>query len=392
MKRPIFTPEKIERLAPHEVFVFGTKYHGEPDDEDTKNVLNRIGAVYDQSNGRELQTYTICTSPSSLETVGRYVDEFIKHAQKNTDNLFYVTRIGCGNGDFTDEQIAPLFKAALELSNVCLPESFVRVVSNPQLAESYKLREYGQVRTLTDMVKVLNNRNGYTSLEDLMVDFGAAMHKYSERGTVSQDALGVLGIVLKKNAADLFVENRLNIELLDRLLIEKDNVYSELEAVYNERSKVKLLGIIKYLNDKKRYTSWQAVIDDLTKLFENEYNVLSDSYHYPFYFFKSGLQNLWDVMTINSVLDNDLLEDAMHNDHIFKVNTFGLERVLEMNYRDDGPCHPEVFFPNEVGTGPVYVEMTDGVYMKSCGEGKGPRRTPNYYEGLLLDIVEGKGE
>ena len=63
-----------------------------------------------------------------VETIAPYVDEFISFAKKNPQKFFYVTRIGCGIAGFKDEQIAPLFKNALELENVCLPKSFVQVL------------------------------------------------------------------------------------------------------------------------------------------------------------------------------------------------------------------------------------------------------------------------
>ena len=38
---------------------------------------------------------------------------------------FLVTRIGCGIAGFRDEEIAPLFKDALCVSNIILPKEFV---------------------------------------------------------------------------------------------------------------------------------------------------------------------------------------------------------------------------------------------------------------------------
>ena len=38
--------------------------------------------------------------------------------------LFRVTRIGCGIAGFTNEEIAPLFKAAYEMENVSLPNGW----------------------------------------------------------------------------------------------------------------------------------------------------------------------------------------------------------------------------------------------------------------------------
>jgi len=43
---------------------------------------------------------------------------------------FYVTRIGCGIAGFRDEDIAPLFADAIDLYNVRLPESFVKVIQS----------------------------------------------------------------------------------------------------------------------------------------------------------------------------------------------------------------------------------------------------------------------
>ena len=63
-----------------------------------------------------------------VETIKPYVDDFIKLAREWDQNTFYVTRIGCGIAGFSDEEIAPLFADALELYNVRLPESFVKVI------------------------------------------------------------------------------------------------------------------------------------------------------------------------------------------------------------------------------------------------------------------------
>jgi hypothetical protein len=43
---------------------------------------------------------------------------------------FYVTRIGCGIAGFRDIDIAPTFINAIEVENILLPETFVRVVKS----------------------------------------------------------------------------------------------------------------------------------------------------------------------------------------------------------------------------------------------------------------------
>lgn len=57
-----------------------------------------------------------------------YVDEFTGYAKEHPEMTFLVTRIGCGIAGFRDEQMAPLFADALELPNVVLPKSLVKVI------------------------------------------------------------------------------------------------------------------------------------------------------------------------------------------------------------------------------------------------------------------------
>ena len=42
--------------------------------------------------------------------------------------FFYVTRIGCGIAGFRDREIAPLFSEAVGVGNICLPETFAKVL------------------------------------------------------------------------------------------------------------------------------------------------------------------------------------------------------------------------------------------------------------------------
>ena len=79
----------------------------------------------------------------------------------------------------------------------------------------------------------------------------------------------------------------------------------------------------------------------------------------------------------------------MFEQHNEKVKNLGIDTVIEMDYEKDGPCHPEVYFPREVGIGPVYVKQGNRKFIKSCGEGKGPNRIPDYYEEHLFKRIYG---
>ena len=57
-------------------------------------------------------------------TIKPYVDDFVTYAKQHPEQLFYVTRIGCGIAGFTDDEIAPLFAAARDMDNVALPKGW----------------------------------------------------------------------------------------------------------------------------------------------------------------------------------------------------------------------------------------------------------------------------
>lgn len=123
-----YTPERISSLAPDEVFVFGSNLGGSHGGGAARIAYERFGAVWGQGIGLWGQTYAIPTMQGGEETIKPYVDDFIRFAGERKDLIFYVTRIGCGIAGFKDEQIAPLFKDAIDLENIILPESFVRII------------------------------------------------------------------------------------------------------------------------------------------------------------------------------------------------------------------------------------------------------------------------
>jgi hypothetical protein len=90
--------------------------------------LQKFGAIYGQGVGLQGQSYGIPTMQGGVETIAPYVDQFIEFAEAHPEYFFYVTRVGCGIAGFTDREIAPLFKKALNQKNVCLPETFVKLL------------------------------------------------------------------------------------------------------------------------------------------------------------------------------------------------------------------------------------------------------------------------
>lgn len=121
-----FTPERISSLAKNEIFVFGSNLAGAHGGGAAWLAMNRFGAVWGQGVGLQGQCYAIPTMQGGVETIKPYVDEFIAFAKNNPNLVFLVTKIGCGIAGFTEQEIAPLFREALNVGNIILPEEFVK--------------------------------------------------------------------------------------------------------------------------------------------------------------------------------------------------------------------------------------------------------------------------
>ena len=130
LSRPQYTPNRISSLKNDEVFVFGSNLQGHHGGGAARQALMQFGAVWGQGVGMQGQSYAIPTMQGGVETVRPYVDQFIRFAKKHSEYFFYVTRIGCGIAGFKDSDIAPLFSDALSVENICLPESFVKVIAD----------------------------------------------------------------------------------------------------------------------------------------------------------------------------------------------------------------------------------------------------------------------
>lgn len=123
-----YTPEHINKLDEDEIFVFGSNLAGRHAGGAAKMAYEKFGAVWGQGVGLQGQSYAIPTMQGGIDTIKPYIDDFIDLAREWDQTTFYVTRIGCGIAGFKDSEIAPLFDEALDLYNVRLPESFVKVI------------------------------------------------------------------------------------------------------------------------------------------------------------------------------------------------------------------------------------------------------------------------
>ena len=121
-----------------EILVFGSNLSGIHGAGAARHALLHHGATMFQGSGLQGSSYALPTkgvniSFMPLEEIGRHVDEFISFAKSRPDLTFRVTRVGCGLAGFKDEEIAPLFRDALELPNVRLPQGWRHYITTGEV-------------------------------------------------------------------------------------------------------------------------------------------------------------------------------------------------------------------------------------------------------------------
>lgn len=263
-----------------------------------------------------------------------------------------------------------------------------------------KRLHYGQCRTFADIIKTLNTNHKYSTFEEILQDFGTVIENFRKRKGCDDVALLLITDTIKQHQAELFDEGHFDFDKFLMLLEEhfKDGQGTGIDTIYTKRTLCKLLLLSKTLNDICQYTDINSLQNDLEGIATYKYNIscgemyMSDPYpvigNWPINWFLSGLRNQWEQIISNGVLDNDLMEKRMFTDHENKLLVNGIEDVLKEDFQDQGPCHPEVFYPIVDGTAPVYVkDERSRTYLTACGEGKGPRSGHESYEMYLVKHV-----
>ena len=122
------TSNRITELKPGEIFVFGSNLQGSHGGGAALLAWKKWGAVWGQGNGLQGQTYGIPTMHGGPAEIKPYVDEFITFAREHRELTFLVTEIGCGIAGFRPADIAPLFRDAVSVENIHLPQRFWEVL------------------------------------------------------------------------------------------------------------------------------------------------------------------------------------------------------------------------------------------------------------------------
>lgn len=117
------TPGNISFLENNQIFVFGSNEQGLHSGGASLTAVKKFGAIMGQGEGLQGQSYAIPTM-EGIDSMRKAINRFIEYAKEHPELTFLVTRIGCGIAGYKEEEVAPLFADAKDISNIYLPRGF----------------------------------------------------------------------------------------------------------------------------------------------------------------------------------------------------------------------------------------------------------------------------
>jgi len=122
----------VDKLKENEIFVFGSNeagIHG----AGAAKLARKVGAKLGVGVGLSGNSYAIPTKDRNivsleLNQIQEYVIDFLKFVEDNPQLEFLVTEIGCGLAGFSKQQIAPLFKNAINFQNISFSRDFQTII------------------------------------------------------------------------------------------------------------------------------------------------------------------------------------------------------------------------------------------------------------------------
>lgn len=245
------------------------------------------------------------------------------------------------------------------------------------------MEQYGQVRTMADILIGMNEQQHFHSSEEAV----AAVEKFIGSQNpchfaISGKAFHFIADALYSPMA--FVDGRLNKDVFFENFTISQFEKNWDNAMYRYYY-AKIWKLICYFNEFRRYTSPSQIYKDLKKTITPEYYTMGDSasvFGYPYYFFTRTIEEVWNEIAPNNSIDPDLLDKYMFRNHEIAIQTLGLEATIRKDFVQDY-CHTDVYFHEQIGSAPVYIEREIGnkrIFIKSCGEGKGPNNCPELLE------------
>ena len=120
------TPEKVNTLAPNEVFVFGSNDKGAHKGGAAGLAVKKFGAQMGVAEGPEGQSYAVPTVGSNIgpHEIHFAFERFVEYAKAHPEKTFLVTALGCGHGGYDAAFITNYLEGGVKVPNVHYPLIF----------------------------------------------------------------------------------------------------------------------------------------------------------------------------------------------------------------------------------------------------------------------------
>lgn len=119
--------DNIQSLKENEVFVFGSNIKGHHGGGAAYFAYRTFGAVWGVGEGLTGHCYALPTMEGAT-SFRRAVATFIDCAKQHPNLIFLVTAVGCGIAGYTSDEVAPMFRDAVNVPNVYLPKCFWDII------------------------------------------------------------------------------------------------------------------------------------------------------------------------------------------------------------------------------------------------------------------------
>lgn len=111
------------------IFVFGSNLSGIHGAGAAKFAVIHHGAIYGNGIGPQGSSYAIPTKDEKIQTlplkiIKQHITDFILFSRENSNQIFHLSRIGCGLAGYKDRDIAPMFNGIefnVKVSSLWIP-------------------------------------------------------------------------------------------------------------------------------------------------------------------------------------------------------------------------------------------------------------------------------